>query len=96
MLAETPLSSMGNAGLRFVSEPPVAEVVVAASATVDRAMLSSPGARPSATSGDGLGVGVGVGVGLGTGVAVATAILLAAVLKLSTAADCAVTIGFNK
>jgi len=61
--------------------------VLGARLTVERRMLNSPGARPSAVPGAGLGVGVGVGVGLGSGVAVATAMLLAPVLNVKTAAD---------
>jgi hypothetical protein len=57
-----------------------------ASATVERTILSSPGARPAAAW-NRLGVGVGLGIGLGTGVAAATGMLLAPVKNESTAAD---------
>src|SRR4051812_39810297 len=72
-LSDTPFSSIGKAGLRFVSDaPPVYAAVPRARLTVDRAIDSSPGAKPTAVPGEGLGVGVGVGVGLGRGVAVTT------------------------
>src|SRR6185369_5759016 len=98
-LSETPLSSTGKAGTRSVSETQLSgEAQVkstsdGASGTVERTILSSPGARPIGAPGTGLGVGVGLGIGLGTGVAAATGMLLAPVKNESTAADEFVTIG---
>ena len=91
-----PFNSIGNAGLRRVSEPPVAVAFAVASGTVERTMLSSPGANPIAAPGDGLGVGVGDGVGLATGDALGTGMLLAPVKNDSAADDSLVMIGLSK
>ena len=67
-----------------------------ASATVERTMLNSPGAKPIGAPGTGLGVGVGVGVGLGSGVAAVTGMLLAPVKNESAAEDCVVICGVSR
>ena len=90
------MSSIGKAGLRLVSDPPVAVASDGASATVERTILNSPGAKPIGDPGTGLGVGVGLGLGLGAGVAAATGMLLAPVKNDSTADEVAVTCGVNK
>jgi len=96
---DTPFNSIGNAGLRSVRDAPLAVASDGASATVERTMLSSPGANPIPVPGEGLGVGVGVGVavgealGVGVGVAFGTGMLLAPVKNDKAAADSAVTIG---
>src|SRR5690348_10192133 len=100
---ETPLSSIGNAGLRNVSEAHPLNVVHGtafdgASETVERTILNSPGESAKGCPGTGLGVGVGVGVGLavGAGVAAETGMLLAPVKNESTAFDWTVGIGLNR
>ena len=98
---DTPFNSIGKAGLRVVSEKPPAVASEGASATVDRTILSSPGASPIPLPGAGLGTGVGDGVGVGdalgvgVGVAFGTGILLAPVKNDNAADDSAVTMGVN-
>src|ERR1044072_7845475 len=100
---DTPLSSIGNAGLRNVSEAQPLNVVHGtaldgASETVERTILNSPGERAKGCPGTGLGVGVGVGVGLAVGAVVAavTGMLLAPVKNERTALDVAVGCGLNR
>src|ERR1700752_418756 len=99
---ETPLSSIGSAGERNVSEAQMfdgvghAKAFDGASAMLDRTMVNSPGATPIGAPGAGLGTGVGLGAGLGSGVAAATGMLLAPVKNESVAADCAVACGLNR
>ena len=99
-LTETPFSSTGKAGERRFSETQFSvtekQVKLAsdlASATVERTILSSPGAKPAGVPGTGLGAGVGLGLGLGAGGAAATGMLLAPVKNESTADDWFVMIG---
>jgi hypothetical protein len=98
---DTPFNSIGNAGLRSVRDAPLAVASDCARATVERTMLSSPGANPIPEPGDGLGVGVGVGVavgealGVGVGVAFGTGMLLAPVKNDNAADDSAVMIGVS-
>lgn len=98
-LTETPLSSTGKAGDRRFSETQFSvethENVTSdgARATVERTILSSPGAKPAGAPGTGLAAGVGLGDGLGTGVAAATGMLLAPVKNESTAVDWLVIVG---
>src|SRR5689334_24274910 len=100
---ETPLSSIGNAGLRNVSEAQPLNAVhgtafAGASETVERTILNSPGERAKGWPGTGLGVGVGVGVGLavGAGVAAETGMLLAPVKNESVALEVAVGCGLSR
>src|SRR6266404_155325 len=80
METETPFSSIGNIGLRAVSDSPTPALSEGASATDERTMLNSPGASPPAIV-PGVGVGVGLGEGLAAGGASSTGKVLAPVKK---------------
>ena len=90
METETPFSSIGNIGLRAVSDPPTPALSDGARATDERTMLNSPGASPPAIV-PGVGVGVGLGEGLAAGGASSTGKVLAPVKKDKVAADNSVT-----
>ena len=105
MATETPLSSIGSAVDRFVSEPLLFDALDGASGTVACAIPNSPGARPGAMYGVGLpvgegdGLGVGLGDGLPEGVAVGlgftTEIKLAPVSSEMLPVDSAVMVGLS-
>src|SRR5262245_42435955 len=86
---DTPLSSIGSAGLRVVSEPGIGPASDGTNSTVVLMIPSSPGARPVIVPGDGLGVGLGLGLASGSGM------LLAPVKKASAVADSELTGGLS-
>jgi len=100
---ETPFSSTGRNGRRFISDPVVGPVFAGARAAVEVIRLNSPAASPTAVPGVGLGLALGLGLGLGLGdgdglalglgLGLGTARALGQVVSVSPAVDSVMTGG---